>query len=119
VFFDGMVLFAQASVPDVTFTPIVNFTGIFETLFSVIGAPVAAVLSLGLAIWGARYMFFLIKSMGEDSDRRTINSDYDRDKYRRRLRASRYDGMTQEEKAIEKSIDRHHHKEYYREFRRT
>jgi len=63
----GAAVFAQGQQqgpPDVTFTPIVNFQGIFETLLPAVGVLVAAALGLGIAIWGARYMFSIIKSMG-------------------------------------------------------
>jgi len=56
--------FAQGTVPDVTFTPIVNFGDLFTTLTTVIGPIVAAALMLGLGIWGARYVFSIIRSMG-------------------------------------------------------
>jgi len=60
--FGSAEVFAQTN--DVTFTPIVNFGDLFTTLTGVLGPIVAAALGLGLAIWGARYVFSIIRSMG-------------------------------------------------------
>jgi len=49
---------------DVTYTPIVNFGDLFTTITTALGPIVAGALGLGLAIWGARYIFGVIKSMG-------------------------------------------------------
>ena len=50
--------------PVVTYTPIVDFGSIFDTITTAIGPIVVGALGLGLAIWGARYIFGIIKSMG-------------------------------------------------------
>ena len=57
-------LFAQTDPPSVNYQPIVNFGTIFETIRTAVGPIVVGALGLGLAIWGARYMFGIIKSMG-------------------------------------------------------
>ena len=62
--FGSAEVFAQTPTNDVTFTPIVNFGDLFTTLTGVLGPIVAAALGLGLAIWGARYVFSIIRSMG-------------------------------------------------------
>jgi len=67
VFFTGVDLLAQGGDPPsntVTFTPIVNFGDLFTTITAVVGPLVAGALGLGLAIWGARYVFSIIKSVG-------------------------------------------------------
>lgn len=48
----------------VAFEPIVEFGTLFDTLKTSIAPLVAGALGLGLAIWGARYVFGIIKSMG-------------------------------------------------------
>lgn len=48
----------------VAYEPIVNFGSIFDTIRTSIGPLVAGALGLGLAIWGSRYIFGIIKSMG-------------------------------------------------------
>ena len=59
------VVFAQGgNANSVTFTPIVEFGEIFTSITTTLGPLVAAALGLGLAIWGARYVFSIIKSMG-------------------------------------------------------
>ena len=57
-------LFAQTTPTSVTFEPIVNFGDIFTSITTALGPIVAGALGLGLAIWGARYVFGVIKSMG-------------------------------------------------------
>ena len=57
-------VFAQDTSNTVTFTPIVNFGTIFESLKTSLGPMVAAALGLGLAIWGASYVFKIVKKMG-------------------------------------------------------
>ena len=75
VMFFGIVTFALVSMlgspevfaqttNDVTYTPIVNFGDLFTTITTALGPIVAGALGLGLAIWGARYIFGVIKSMG-------------------------------------------------------
>jgi hypothetical protein len=56
-------LFAQTS-NEVTFTPIVDFKDIFTSIIGIVGPLVAGAIGLGLGVWGARYVFSLIKSMG-------------------------------------------------------
>jgi len=53
-----------AQVEQVEFEPIVEWGMIFETIRLSIGPVVVGALALGLAIWGARYVFSIIKSMG-------------------------------------------------------
>ena len=57
-------LFAQGGggANTVTFTPIVDFGNLFTTLTTTIGPIVAGALGLGLAIWGSRYIYGVIKS---------------------------------------------------------
>jgi hypothetical protein len=57
-------VFAQATPTAVTYTEIVSFSNIFDTIRTSLGTIVAGALGLGLAIWGARYIFHVIKSMG-------------------------------------------------------
>ena len=57
-------VFAQATAESVPLTPIVEFGSLFDTIRTAIGPLVAAALGLGLAIWAARYVFSIIKSMG-------------------------------------------------------
>ena len=57
-------VFAQAVAEQVPFEPIVQFGSLFTTIRDTIGPLVAAALGLGLAIWAARYVFGIIKSMG-------------------------------------------------------
>lgn len=56
-------LFAQETNA-VSYQEIVSFDNIFDTIRTSIGGVVAGALGLGLAIWGARYVFYVIKSMG-------------------------------------------------------
>lgn len=64
----GPEVFAQEPPPPspapVPFTQIVNFGSIFNTIREVIAPLVAGALGLGLAIWAARFIFGIIKSMG-------------------------------------------------------
>ena len=62
--FGATEVFANPAANDVTFTPIVNFGDLFTTLTSVLAPIVVGALTLGLAIWGARYVFGIIRSMG-------------------------------------------------------
>ena len=55
---------AQGSVQSVDFDEIVSFGSVFDTIRTTIAPLVAAALGLGLAIWGARYIFRIIKSAG-------------------------------------------------------
>jgi len=55
-------VFAQTE--EVSFEEIVSFGEIFKTIRVSIGPLVAGAIGLGLAIWGARYVFRIIKSMG-------------------------------------------------------
>ena len=65
MFVGGAEVFAQGGgAESVTFTPIVDFGTLFEQLRGPIATIVAAALGLGLAIWAARYVFSIIKSMG-------------------------------------------------------
>jgi len=65
MFFGGAELFADDPAGSaVTFTPIVSFDNIFDSIRTGLTAIVAGALGLGLAIWGARYVFSVIKSMG-------------------------------------------------------
>ena len=60
-------VFAQgggSGATEVTFTPIVNFGDLFSTITTTLAPIVAGALGLGLAIWGARYVFGVVKSMG-------------------------------------------------------
>ena len=59
----GEVL-AQSPPEMVQFEPIVEWDAIFDTIRLSIGPVVVGALALGLAIWGARYVFSIIKSMG-------------------------------------------------------
>ena len=56
-------VFAQTT-NDVEYTAIVNFGNLFDTIRTALGPIVVGALGLGLAIWGARYIFGVIKSMG-------------------------------------------------------
>jgi len=56
-------VFAQGG-NTITFEPIVEFGSLFETIRTALGPIVVGALGLGLAIWGARYIFGVIKSMG-------------------------------------------------------
>jgi hypothetical protein len=60
-------LFAQGTgtgaATTVEFTPIVDFSSIFTTLTTTLGPLVAGALGLGLAIWGAGFVFSIIKRM--------------------------------------------------------
>jgi hypothetical protein len=59
----GVEVFAQTGPPDVEFTPIVNFGDLFTSITTTIGPLVAGALGLGLAIWGASYIFGVIRRM--------------------------------------------------------
>jgi hypothetical protein len=68
-FFAVMLFLGQADLlaqetTTVTFTPIVEFGTLFDTIKTSIAPLVAGALGLGLAIWVARYVFSVIKSMG-------------------------------------------------------
>jgi asparagine N-glycosylation enzyme membrane subunit Stt3 len=56
-------VFAQTT-NTVDFVPIVDFGSIFGTITTALGPIVAGAIGLGLAIWGARYIFSVIKSTG-------------------------------------------------------
>ena len=66
----GVALFVGAgellaqTPPVVEFDPIVDFGSIFDTLTTTLGPIIAGALGLGLAVWGTRYVFGIIKSMG-------------------------------------------------------
>lgn len=60
----GGELFAQTTASTIEYESIVDFGDIFETIREAIGPVVVGALGLGLAIWGARYVFSIIKSMG-------------------------------------------------------
>ena len=62
--FGGTEVFAQDTASEVQFIPIVNFGNLFDTIRTALGPIVVGALGLGLAIWGARYIFSVIKSMG-------------------------------------------------------
>ena len=64
VFGAGDLLAQTGGGSSVTFTPIVEFGNLFDTIRSSLGPIVVGALGLGLAIWGARYMFGVIKTMG-------------------------------------------------------
>ena len=65
MFFGGAEVFAQGDgATSITFTPIVDFGNLWTTLTTTLGPIVAGALGLGLAIWAARYVFSIIKSMG-------------------------------------------------------
>jgi hypothetical protein len=64
LFFGSADLLAQTSATTVEYTPIVDFGDLFDTITTALGPIVAGALALGLAIWGARYVFGVIKSMG-------------------------------------------------------
>jgi len=64
MFFGSGELLAQTTPPTVAFDAIVDFGTIFDTIRAAVGPLVAGALGLGLAIWGARYIFGIIKSMG-------------------------------------------------------
>lgn len=57
-------VFAAGTPVEVAFTPLVNFTGIFDTITPVIAGVVASALILGLGLWGSKYVFHIIRSMG-------------------------------------------------------
>ena len=57
-------LLADGGGSSVTFTPIVDLSGIFSSLTGVVSTIVAAAITLALGIWGTRYLFRLVKSMG-------------------------------------------------------
>ena len=56
-------VFAQAT-DTVELEPIVNFGSLFDSIRTAIAPLVVGALGLGLAIWVARYIFSIIKSMG-------------------------------------------------------
>ena len=56
-------VFAQAT-NTVTLEPIVEFGSLFDTIRGAIAPLIVGALGLGLAIWCARYVFSIIKSMG-------------------------------------------------------
>ena len=62
--FGGADLLAQTPTNSVEFEPIVEFGTLFDTIRTALGPIVVGALGLGLAIWGARYIFGVIKSMG-------------------------------------------------------
>jgi hypothetical protein len=53
-----------AQTNTVSYEPIVEFGSLFDTIRTALGPIVVGALGLGLAIWGARYVFGVIKSMG-------------------------------------------------------
>lgn len=65
--FGGVELLADDPVGatnSVEFVPIVSFDNIFTTITSVIAPIIVGALGLGLAIWGTKYIFRIVKSMG-------------------------------------------------------
>jgi len=60
----GELLAQGGGATTVPFEPIVDFGSIFDTLKTYIAPLVATALGLGLAIWGAKYVFRIIKGMG-------------------------------------------------------
>lgn len=66
IVFGSADLFAQTppATNAVTYSDLVTWSEIFTTIRSAVGPMVAGAISLGLAIWGARYVFGIIKSMG-------------------------------------------------------
>jgi len=63
MFVGGAEAFAQGG-NNVEFTSIVEFGNLFDTIRTALAPIVVGALGLGLAIWGARYIFGVIKSMG-------------------------------------------------------
>jgi hypothetical protein len=61
--FSGAVAFADQGGTTVEFTPIVNFGELFTSITTAIAPLVAGALGLGLAIWGASYIFSVIRRM--------------------------------------------------------
>ena len=62
----GAEVFAQGSPSgntSVDFESIVQFGSLFESIKTTIAPLVAAALTLGLAIWGASYIFSIVKRM--------------------------------------------------------
>jgi len=55
-------VFAQGSA--VTFTPLVDLSGVFTSLTTVVGVVVGAAITLAGGVWVTKYMFSLVKSMG-------------------------------------------------------
>lgn len=47
----------------VSFSPLINFTGIFQTLLDKLAPLVAAALTIGLAIWGTKFIYNRARSM--------------------------------------------------------
>ncbi|MDR0522282.1 MAG: hypothetical protein LBH00_10580 [Planctomycetaceae bacterium] len=60
--FGGVEVFAQQP-SEVTYTGIISFGSIFDTIRTQIAPIVAGAIGLGLAIWGARYLFKVFKGM--------------------------------------------------------
>ena len=64
MFFGAAEAFADPAGNQVQYTSIVEFGNLFDTIRNALGPIVVGALGLGLAIWGARYIFGVIKSMG-------------------------------------------------------
>ena len=57
-------VFAQGDTNTVSFSPIVEFGSLFDTIKTALVPIVVGALTLGLAIWGTKYIFRIVKSMG-------------------------------------------------------
>lgn len=66
LFFGADQLLAQGGggTQTVTFTPIVDFSNVFDSITSSVGPLVAGAIGLGLGLWGVMFMFSIIKRMG-------------------------------------------------------
>jgi len=58
IFAGAESVFADAG--SVTFTPLVDFTGVFSSMTTVVTAVVVGAITLGLGIWGTRYLFRMV-----------------------------------------------------------
>lgn len=47
----------------VSFTPFINFSGVFQTLIDKLGPLIAAALTIGLGIWGTKFIYNRARSM--------------------------------------------------------
>jgi ABC-type Fe3+ transport system permease subunit len=55
------VLLAQGSVDA---EPLVDFSGVFDSLKDTVTAVVVGAVGIGIAIWATRYVFSVVRSMG-------------------------------------------------------
>jgi hypothetical protein len=56
-------LLVQNGPPALKIEPIVDFSSVFSSLSSLVTTVVVGALGIGLAIWGTRFLFRLVKSM--------------------------------------------------------